>query len=522
MQIFRNLKLSQRFALLIGLFAIGFAVYGTWSFKTLSQLKVNGPVYQRIVQGKDLIADILPPPKYIIESYLVCLLLPAAESKAEQTALIERLKTLKAEYDTRHAFWEGEHLEVELRDALLQAAHAPVVDFYSVAFDRFIPALLSNDTAAASGAMKKLSQSYATHRAAIDQVVELATKRAAGDEASAASQVQSESLLLLLILSVSVGISVIAAVLITRSVTVPLKKAVRIAQNVAASDLTSEIVVRSNDETGQLMRALKDMNDSLSGIVSEVRESTDRIAAASHQIAAGNADLSARTEHHAASLEETAATTSELTNIVRRNAESAAQANAYADNASAAASEGGAAVANVVSTMDSINRSAKEIVDIINVIEGIAFQTNILALNAAVEAARAGEQGRGFAVVAAEVRNLAQRSAASAKEIKTLIDASVEKIGAGNAHVEQARATMERIVDRVRQVGDAIGSISHASREQTDGIQQINQAVVQMDQGTQQNAALVEEAAAAADSLRQQAAGLAQIVSIFKLRTIRA
>ncbi|QDZ28156.1 methyl-accepting chemotaxis protein [Noviherbaspirillum sp. UKPF54] len=301
------------------------------------------------------------------------------------------------------------------------------------------------------------------------------------------------------------------------AITKPLDAAVKVASGVAGGDLTQKIVAASNDETGQLMYALKNMNDSLVQIVSQVRASTDAIGTASSQIAAGNQDLSARTEQQASSLEETASSLEELTSTVKQNAENASQANKLAQSASDVANRGGTVVSQVVETMGSINESSRKIADIISVIDGIAFQTNILALNAAVEAARAGEQGRGFAVVAAEVRTLAQRSAGAAKEIKDLINDSVEKVDAGSRLVDEAGETMQEIVTSIQRVTDIMSEITAASHEQTAGIEQINQAVSQMDQVTQQNAALVEEAAAAAEAMREQAGGLARAVGVFKL-----
>jgi len=304
---------------------------------------------------------------------------------------------------------------------------------------------------------------------------------------------------------------------VTRSITQPLNRAVGVAEAVAGGDLTQHIEVTSRDETGQLLQALANMNDSLARTVGKVRSGSDTITTASNEIASGNLDLSSRTEEQASSLEETASSMEELTSTVQQNAENARQATQLVVTASDFATRGGAVVGQVVNTMGAIKESSNKIVDIIGVIDGIAFQTNILALNAAVEAARAGEQGRGFAVVASEVRNLAQRSAAAAKEIKELIGHSVDTVDEGARLVDQAGETMDGIVKAVQQVSDIMQQISAASQEQSSGIAQVNQAIVSIDDVTQQNAALVEEAAAAAQSMRDQAEMLADAVSVFRL-----
>ncbi len=304
---------------------------------------------------------------------------------------------------------------------------------------------------------------------------------------------------------------------ISRSITRPLSRAVQVAETVAAGDLTAVINAHSTDETGRLLQALAAMNQKLKAIVMEVRRGTDSMVAASTQIATGNLDLSSRTEEQASALEETASSLEELTSSVKQNADHTRKSSELAGNASQIANRGGAAVKQVVQTMGSINDSSRKIVDIISVIDGIAFQTNILALNAAVEAARAGEQGRGFAVVASEVRGLAQRSATAAKEIKELINDSVNQVSSGTELVAQAGNTMDEVVHSIEQVSHIVGEISAATREQSDGIEQVNQAIMQMDNTTQQNAALVEEAAAAAQALQDQAQRLLELVSVFRL-----
>ena len=354
-----------------------------------------------------------------------------------------------------------------------------------------------------SGALKDL---LATERKAIDEMTQAI--RASNDE---------RARLVLLLNGLLVVLGAFAAVAITRSITRPLKAAVQVAENVAAGDLTGAFDSQRRDEVGDLMRAMQGMNDGLAQVVSEVQQGTRAITGASSEIASGNLDLSARTEQQAGALEETASSMEELTSTVRQNADNANQANQMARAASQVAVRGGEIVGEVVDTMSAIDGASRKIVDIIGVIDGIAFQTNILALNAAVEAARAGEQGRGFAVVASEVRNLAQRSATAAREIKTLIGDSVSKVDTGTALVQQAGATIGEVVASVARVTDIMSEITAASREQSIGIDQVIEAITQMDQTTQQNAALVEQAAAAAASMQEQSAHLEQMVRHFRL-----
>ncbi|KRC85748.1 chemotaxis protein [Achromobacter sp. Root83] len=353
---------------------------------------------------------------------------------------------------------------------------------------------------------------------------DLMTNLAVSKEKTAAQSVQEGTdlyttvravMILLAVMGVAVGM--LLGWLVTRGIVRPLDQAVKAARQVAAGDLTTDIQVTTRDETGDLMAALKAMNESLARIVGDVRDGCESIASASSQIAQGNSDLSQRTEEQASSLEETAASMEELTSTVQQNANNASQADRLVSQASSVAVRGGEVVEGVVQTMSAISDSSRRIADITGVIDGIAFQTNILALNAAVEAARAGEQGRGFAVVAGEVRTLAQRSAVAAKEIKALIDESATRVEGGTRQVDEAGRTMREVVDSVRQVAALVREIASASEEQSSGIGQVNQAVAQMDTVTQQNAALVEEAAAAAASMQEQAGRLAQEVRRFKV-----
>ena len=360
-------------------------------------------------------------------------------------------------------------------------------------------------------------QNYVAAMALLDKLVEL---NGAGAEQSKASSERSYSVALTTLFvtaALAIAVAVVAALWLIRSITRPLARAVHAADLVAAGDLTVQIQADSQDETGKLLQSLDKMQQALVRTVSTVRQNAESVASASAQIASGNHDLSARTESQASALEETAASMEELGSTVRQNADNARQANQLAVSASTVAVQGGEVVSQVVETMKGITTASNKIADIIGVIDGIAFQTNILALNAAVEAARAGEQGRGFAVVASEVRSLAGRSAEAAKEIKSLIGASVERVEQGNVQAERAGQTMTEVVNAIRRVTDIMGEISAASSEQSAGVSQVGEAVTQMDQATQQNAALVEQMAAAAGSLSGQARELVEAVAVFKL-----
>ena len=510
-----HLKIRTRFILLLVLFLTGFLLYGGWSFRTLDSLKVNGPLYQRIVQSKDLIADVLPPPEYIIESYLVSLQLVSASGKTEQDRLVERLKALKKDYDDRHVYWSRETLEPELAALLLKSSYEPAMAFYSLAFDQLIPAVRADNREAISATTLRINQAYDSHRTAIDKVVAMSIQRAAQDEAGAKDSIRSAMTLLLLILAGSVAVCLGVAFMIIHSILRPLNQAVSVVKTFAAGDLRTQFNADGRDEFAQLLQALQEMQAKLVTLVSGVREGSNQVAVASAEIAQGNQDLSNRTELQASALQQTAASMEELGSVMNQHTDTARQASMLAQKASSTAMQGGQVVAQVVHTMRGINEASRKIADIISVIDGIAFQTNILALNAAVEAARAGEQGRGFAVVASEVRSLAGRSAEAAREIKALINTNVERVAQGSQLVDRAGHTMTDVVASIQQVTDLISVISSASAEQTAGVNQITEAVTHMDQATQQNAALVEQMAAAAQSLRFLSQELVGRVAMF-------
>ncbi|MGE0671721.1 MAG: methyl-accepting chemotaxis protein [Methylibium sp.] len=365
--------------------------------------------------------------------------------------------------------------------------------------------------------VREVTPRQVAYMASLDELIQIQENlmTASADEVNAA--VSSTISNVAALLAAAFVVAGLMALWIIRSTTRPLAEAAAIARAVAGGDLAMEFAANGKNETGLLLAALHDMKTRLAAIVSEVRRNAEGVATASAQIAQGNNDLSSRTEEQASALEETAASMEELSSTVKQNADNAQQGNQLALGASTVAVKGGDVVGQVVDTMKGINDSSKKIADIIGVIDSIAFQTNILALNAAVEAARAGEQGRGFAVVASEVRSLAQRSADAAKEIKGLINASVQRVEQGSALVDQAGVTMSEVVSSIRRVTDIMGEISSASREQSAGVAQVGEAVTQMDQATQQNAALVEESAAAAESLKAQAQQLVQAVAVFKL-----
>ncbi len=510
-----NLSISKRLAIVLGIILALFLASSLFAVLKLRQLgvEINSMVKDNVKTeraGADWLRHTTAGVQRAAaiakssDAGLIPYFAPATAESIRQTNELQ--KTIEAQMDTPE--------ERQLFDKVGELRKG-----YLAARDEVSKFKLAGDVEGANRVFnERFEPTSRLYLAGVQQMVD--AQRAQLDAAAQRSEdLRAQTSMLLIVCSMlSLGLGTLLAVFLARSITLPLRRAETMAQSIADMDLTGVPQTSyANDETGRLLRAIDIMRAALQRSLRQMRGVVDNVSTASMQIATGNQDLSARTEQTASNLEETASSMEELTSTVRQSADSARQANQLASSAAQVAQRGGQVVAQVVATMDEINASSSKIADIIGVIDGIAFQTNILALNAAVEAARAGEQGRGFAVVASEVRSLAGRSADAAKEIKTLIDASVSSVQSGAKQVQDAGSTMSEIVASVSRVTDIIGEISAAASEQSQGIGQINAAVNQLDQMTQQNAALVEESTAAAESLKEQARLLAEAVSTFKL-----
>jgi len=504
-------------SLLLLLIASGLLASGVLTGATLWGAAATTDAAERALVSKDVTADILPPPLYLIELRLV--LSEAVEGTLPPATARAQAARLEREYAERVTWWT-EHPPYGLQAQLLGRQHEAGTRFIAAARG-VMAALSAGDAAGAQSALKTANAAYLDHRAGVDDTVKVSSTFA--DAAiGRLERLQRE------LRWAQLGVFGLSAVVLLalgrwahRAVWSAAGgepvRAAAIATEVAAGNLAVDVPVEAGDEAS-VMAAMDRMCANLSQIVTKVRRISDTMATASVQIAQGNSELSARTEEQASALEQTAASMEQLSATVRHNADHAVQAAQLAEQANHAASQGGDAVGRMVETMTAINASARQIADIVGVIDGIAFQTNILALNAAVEAARAGEQGRGFAIVAGEVRTLASRSAQAAREIKSLIGASVERAEQGADIAQSAGASMADLLGSIRRVSDEVAQISAASVEQSTGVSQVGEAVAQMDQATQSNAALVEQSAAAAESLRVQAAQLVDAVTVFRLR----
>lgn len=515
-----NWTIKMKLFALGGLAAVVLAALGIYADDTVTEVKVDGKKYNRIILQKDLVADVLPPPQYIIESYLVVHLLQRSQSKDETAALLDKLAALRSEYDTRHAFWEKSLEDGPMKSELLKASYEPVRRFYALIERQLVPALERKDAAAIASVMEELDQAYAQHRAAIDRTIEMAVKEAASVERETSALVAARSRMLVGIIGVSVALLIVLGLAISRSILRPIHATVQLIQDVAEGegDLTRRLDEQGRDELATLSRSFNTFVEKLHDMMIDIRRSATAVTSASQRVAASAEQISSGAQEQASSLEQTAASLEEITAAVRQNSQSAQQAAQLAQTSRNTAEQGGQDVQQAVAAMREINTASKRIAEIITTIDEIAFQTNVLALNAAVEAARAGEQGRGFAVVAAEVGNLSQRSAAAAKEIKSLINEAVVLVDEGGVQVNRSGQTLSDIVTSVKRVTDIVGEIAAASTEQATGVEQVNTAVTQMDSVTQNNASETEALAETASTLSSRAHDLLSVVSRFRLR----
>lgn len=545
MDFLHNLKLAYRFALIIGVMTAGFVIYGIWSFKTLEQIKVNGPIYQRIVQGKDLVADILPPPEYIIESYLVGMQLETSSVESREN-LIERLKALKSEYDARHAYWEQADLSGELRQTLLDQAHQPTVDFYHHAFDEFVPAILSGDHDAAAKAMGKMKAAYETHRKAIDRVVQLANIRGKTDESDAAEQIKSSKIAMLVVLALVITLTIIIALLISGSIRVPLS----IMQSTMLEiknrhDFTRRIELHNTDEVGLTAQAFNELADSIHAALLQVLENANQVSRAAQELAASSqkrvissaqqssaaSSIAATVEQVNVNIENVTSSAREAVDISRHSGDLSNRGGDIIYAATSAMMEIAETVQRTSSTIEDLGQQSHRISSVVQVIKDVADQTNLLALNAAIEAARAGEQGRGFAVVADEVRNLAKRTTKATEEISQMIATMQHSTGNAINVMSAAVNKADEGALIARQAGDAINQIKHESSKVVEVINNISSALIEQNSASnniagnveqvalmaEENNHSIEQTALAASRLENLASTMRDLVSNFKL-----
>ena len=514
-----KLTITRKLAILSAVFAAGIVVLGAIAYLTIARVEVHGPLYARIVEGKDLVADLLPPPEFIVESSLNVHQMLLEDDPAALAKLIEHGKQLRTDYETRHEYWMKTLEPGALKDAIAANIHRPAIEYFDLRDRVLIPALLAGNRDEVRTTELRLENLYDEHHRGVDGVVALANERVANDEVAASDVIAWRvGMLVVIVALLTIGVGALVH-WIARGVTRPIARVVTVLKDLAEgeADLTARIEVASTDEIGELARWFNQFVAKLHDVVAEVKAAAAHVTTASQELSAASNQLSSGAQQHASSLEETAASLEQMTSTVKQNADNAQQANQIALGSRTTAEQGGRVVKEAVTSMKDINASSERIADIITTIDEIAFQTNLLALNAAVEAARAGEQGRGFAVVASEVRSLAQRSATAAKEIKGLIQDSTGKVAAGTGLVTESGQTLEEIVASVKRVTDIVAEIAAASEEQSIGIDQVNKAVNHMDQVTQSNAAQTEELSATAQSLAAQSEELLALVGRFKI-----
>jgi methyl-accepting chemotaxis protein len=513
--IIKDLKINGKLGLANMLFIASTLAIGGKAYQTFEDVRINGERYDEIIASKDLLADVLPPPAYIIESNLLAYQM--LESRTDADSFAARVSSLAADFKQRSEYWAKALEEGKAKDAMSRSQR-PGAAFFELFQNEFLPALRRGEGAKAREILVgPMANQYAEHRAAVDEVVSLAVAAAKTLEDHAREEMSASMSALVIYALAAFGTAALFFAWMSRLITAPMAKVANALEKLAAGNLTCRVDVESADETGKMAAGLNKAVAAMAETVTKVREVAHTMTGASHELASATNEISSGAQRQAASLEQTAASLEEISSAVKLNADNAQQASLLASQSRDTAEQGGRTVASAVRAMGEITQASKKIADIITTVDEIAFQTNLLALNAAVEAARAGDQGRGFAVVATEVRNLAQRSAMASKEIKNLIGDSVSKIETGSSHINKSGEELQRIVSAVKRATDIIQEIASGSREQNTAISQVTRAISHLDGVTQHNSAQTEELSATAQHLADNARELEKLVSFFQV-----